>query len=72
MTIEPRLKPNKSDLLTVVQRHLAKLVNTDFDGNIIIPARKGYLGKVRSTPRETMDVFDPREAIDKRKILLED
>jgi len=71
MTRELRHKPNKEALLTAVQDHIKDLVNGDFDGNVIIPLRKGYLGKIRSTPRETMDVFDPREEIDKRKLLLE-
>jgi len=71
MTMDRIRKPNKEALLTVVQNHIRDLVDGDFDGNVIIPLRKGYLGKIRSTPRETMDVFDPREEIDKRKVLLE-
>ncbi len=71
MAINHIRKPNKKALLTAVQDHIKDLVDGDFDGNVIIPLRKGYLGKIRSTPRETMAVFDPREEIDKRKLLLE-
>ena len=58
---------NKYKLLKAVQDHLQKVVDKGFDGNLIIQSRKGFLGKVRGVPRETLDTFDPRDEVRQKR-----
>lgn len=62
---------NKEKLLKAVQDHLSKVVDMDFDGNLIVTCRKGYMGKVRGVPRDQCDVFDPYDNIKQKKLLIE-
>lgn len=71
MTKEHASENNKVDLLQAVQDKLATLVASNFDGDIVIGCRKGYLGKVRSIPNTSQDVFDPCASIKKKRILTE-
>jgi len=65
------VRGNKEMLLRAVQDHLAQVVGRDFDGNLIITVRKGYMGRVRSQPRKAQDVFDPYDEIQDKKLLIE-